>query len=119
MSAIEQEVASQPRCGARRLGSRPATSCPPRHAPGRVGGGTSLYVAARTRLSGAAGLGETDAFPGVRVPDRPRVRRRACDLASGTTTEVLDVVAVVGERVPTVAITASPRARSPWRPGAR
>jgi fructoselysine-6-P-deglycase FrlB-like protein len=120
MSAIEQEVASQPAVWreAARLGIGDAL---PRHGErvGVIGCGTSLYVAAAyAALRETAGLGETDAFPASEFPAGRAYDAVLAISRSGTTTEVLDTVAVIGERAPTVVITAvaeSPLARAAGR----
>jgi fructoselysine-6-P-deglycase FrlB-like protein len=120
MSAIEQEVASQPEVW-REAARLDAGDALPRHGErvGVVGCGTSLYVAAAyAALREAAGLGETDAFPASEFPAGRAYDAVLAISRSGTTTEVLDVVAVIGERIPTVAITAvadSPLARTAGR----
>jgi CRISPR-associated protein Cas5a/b/c len=120
MSAIEQEVASQPAVW-REAARLEAGAALPRDGQrvGVVGCGTSLYVAAAyAALREAAGLGETDAFPASEFPAGRAYDAVLAISRSGTTTEVLDVVAVIGERVPTVAITAvaeSPLARTAGR----
>jgi fructoselysine-6-P-deglycase FrlB-like protein len=66
----------------------------------------------------AAGLGETDAFPASELPTGRAYDRVLAISRSGTTTEVLDAVAVIGERIPTAAITAvagSPLAQAAGR----
>ncbi len=120
MSAIEQEVASQPAVW-RQAARLETGSLLPRHGArvAAVGCGTSLYVAAAyAALREAAGLGETDAFPASEFPTGRAYDELLAVSRSGTTTEVLDAVAVIGERVPTVAITAvadSPLARAAGR----
>jgi fructoselysine-6-P-deglycase FrlB-like protein len=120
MSAIEQEVASQPEVW-REAARLDAGDALPRHGErvGVVGCGTSLYVAAAyAALREAAGLGETDAFPASEFPAGRAYDAVLAISRSGTTTEVLDVVAVIGERIPTVVITAvadSPLARTAGR----
>jgi fructoselysine-6-P-deglycase FrlB-like protein len=108
MSAIEQEVASQPAVW-REAARLEVGDVLPRHGTrlGVVGCGTSFHVAAAyAALREAAGLGETDAFPASELRTGRAYDGVLAISRSGTTTEVLDVVAVVGERVPTVAITA-------------
>jgi fructoselysine-6-P-deglycase FrlB-like protein len=108
MSAIEQEVASQPAVW-REAARLDAGDVLPRHGErvGVVGCGTSLYIAAAYAAAReAAGLGETDAFPASEFPTGRAYDRVLAISRSGTTTEVLDAVAVIGERVPTAAITA-------------
>ncbi len=110
MSAIEQEVSSQPVVWreARRLA---ATDVLPRHGArvGVVGCGTSLFVAAAYAAAReAGGLGETDAFAASEFPTGRAYDTLLAVSRSGTTTEVLDAVAVIGETIPTVALTAVP-----------
>src|SRR5947208_1887285 len=108
MGAIEQEVAGQPAVW-REAARLEAGGALPRHGErvGVVGCGTSFYVAdAYAALREAAGLGETDAFAASEFPAGRAYGGLLAISRSGTTTEVLDAVAVVGERVPTVAITA-------------
>ena len=110
MSAIEQEVASQPAVW-REAARLDAGDALPRHGErvGVVGCGTSFYIAAAYAAAReAAGLGETDAFPASEFPTGRAYDRVLAISRSGTTTEVLDAVAVIGERVPTAAITAVP-----------
>ena len=110
MSAIEQEVASQPAVWreARRVA---AGDVLPRHGArvGVVGCGTSLFVAAAYAAAReAGGLGETDAFAASELPTGRAYDMLLAVSRSGTTTEVLDAVAVIGETIPTVALTAVP-----------
>ena len=110
MSAIEQEVASQPAVW-REAARLDAGDVLPRHGErvGVVGCGTSFYIAAAYAAAReAAGLGETDAFPASEFPTGRAYDRVLAISRSGTTTEVLDAVAVIGERIPTAAITAVP-----------
>src|SRR4249920_3468815 len=70
MSAIEQEVASQPAVW-REAARLDAGDVLPRHGErvGVVGCGTSFYIAAAYAAAReAAGLGETDAFPASEFP---------------------------------------------------
>jgi fructoselysine-6-P-deglycase FrlB-like protein len=110
MSAIEQEVASQPAVWREAAGLGAVGGLPPRGARvGAVGCGTSLFVAAAYAAAReAAGLGETDAFPASEFPARRAYDSLLAISRSGTTTEVLDAVAVIGEATPTVALTAVP-----------
>ncbi len=85
MSAIEQELTSQPALW-RRAAQLPGIDALPRHG-GRIavlGCGTSLYIAqAYARSREAAGHGETDAFPASEFPSGRRYDARARDLALG------------------------------------
>jgi fructoselysine-6-P-deglycase FrlB-like protein len=120
MSAIEQEVASQPDVWRLAGGLDTDGLLPQRGARVvAVGCGTSLYVAqayAAARESG--GHGETDAFPASELPPARRYDAALAISRSGTTTEVLEAVAAFGERSLTIALTAvadSPLARSAGR----
>ena len=122
MSAIEQEVASQPAVWreAARLETGAAL---PRHGA-RVAVDRLRHVALRrarrTRRSReAAGLRRDGRVPGVGVPGRPRLRR-ACSRSRGRARRprCSTPSRVIGERAPTVAITAvadSPLARAAGR----
>src|SRR4051812_45967638 len=108
MSAIAQEVASQPSVWleAARLAADPAL--PGSGARVAVAGcGTSLYMAqAWAAAREAAGHGETDAFPASELPTGRRYDRLVVISRSGTTTEVLDLLG--REPTPSVALTAVP-----------
>ena len=120
MSAIEQEVASQPAVW-REARRSAAADVQPRHGArvGVVGCGTSFFVAtAYAAAREAGGLGETDAFAASEFPTGRAYDALLAVSRSGTTTEVLDAVAVIGETIPTVALTAvpeSPLARAAGR----
>ncbi|MFZ0384389.1 MAG: sugar isomerase [Solirubrobacteraceae bacterium] len=75
---------------------------------GLIGCGTSLYVAqAVAAFRERQGAGETDAYPASEVVrDRPWAQVVALS-RSGTTTEVIDAVRDLRDRVPTLAITGS------------
>jgi fructoselysine-6-P-deglycase FrlB-like protein len=108
MSAIEQEVASQP--GVWLEAARLSTDglLPPRGARvAAIGCGTSLYISqAYAAAREAAGHGETDAFPASELPAGRAYDAVLAISRSGTTTEVLDAIAAVGGRTRTVAVTA-------------
>lgn len=112
----EAEIASQPACWRRAASSMTgATTAALPQAGERVavvGCGTSWFVAqsyAAARES--AGLGETDAFAASEMPETRSYDRVLALTRSGTTTEVLDLLARTRSRggPPTVAITADPR----------
>ena len=110
MSAIEQEVASQPAVW-REARRSAAADVLPRHGArvGVVGCGTSFFVATAYAVAReAGGLGETDAFAASEFPTGRAYDALLAVSRSGTTTEVLDAVAVIGETIPTVALTAVP-----------
>src|ERR1700759_1426403 len=111
----EQEIASQPACWRRAAALAPelAGLLP---APGErvavAGCGTSWfmaqsYAAAREQ----AGHGETDAFAASEMPAGRRYDRVLVLSRSGTTTEIVQLLARLRGTVPTVAITAA--AQSP------
>src|SRR5215831_6341097 len=107
MSAIEQEVASQPvvwRQAAALASQAPLPARGSRLAV--VGCGTSLYVAqAYAAAREAAGHGETDAFAASEYPTGRRYDALLAVSRSGTTTEVRDLLRAVAGRTPTIAIT--------------
>ncbi|MGP3967513.1 SIS domain-containing protein [Streptomyces sp. 6N223] len=110
MSHVENELSSQPECWARaaELAARHENALP---APGErvavVGCGTSSFMAqAVAALREGAGLGESDAFAASEFPAGRRYDRVIALTRSGTTTEVLDLLASVRAR--TTAITADP-----------
>ncbi|ROO86985.1 hypothetical protein EDD29_4573 [Actinocorallia herbida] len=104
---VEAEIRSQPECW-RRVGEVGAGGLPePGERVAVVGCGTSWFVGqAYAALREAAGQGETDAFAGSEFPVGRRYDRVVALTRSGTTTEVLDVLARV--EAPTVAVTADP-----------
>ncbi|MFE2559944.1 SIS domain-containing protein [Streptomyces sp. NPDC059352] len=74
-----------------------------------VGCGTSWFMAlAYAQLRESGGHGETDAFPASEFPDGRAYDRILAITRSGTTTEVLDLLAKAEGTVPTTAITADP-----------
>ncbi|MDL4815508.1 SIS domain-containing protein [Actinomadura opuntiae] len=106
----EAEIASQPDRW-RRAAATAADLAPVLPRRGErvavIGCGTSWFVAqAYAALREAAGHGETDAFAASEFPAGRRYDRLLALSRSGTTTEVLDVLARVRGTVPTVAITA-------------
>jgi fructoselysine-6-P-deglycase FrlB-like protein len=116
MSAIAQEVASQPEVWLRAAGAAAAAPLPPHGARVAViGCGTSLYMAQAYAASReTAGRGETDAFPASEFPAGRRYDALVAVSRSGTTTEVLDLLRRTDGAAPTVAVTAvadSPVAR--------
>ena len=107
---IEPEVASQPECWLRAAALAPevAGSLPARGERVAVAGcGTSWFIAqSYAAAREAAGHGETDAFAASEFPPGRRYDRILALSRSGTTTEILDLLARAGRAVPTVAITA-------------
>ncbi|MFJ3234966.1 SIS domain-containing protein [Streptomyces sp. NPDC086787] len=113
MTHVEDELNSQPECWAR------AADAAHRHGgalpePGErvavIGCGTSYFMAqAAAALREGAGLGETDAFAASEFPPTRRYDRVIALTRSGTTTEVLDLLAELRGQTRTIAITADPR----------
>ncbi|HKN81095.1 MAG TPA: sugar isomerase [Actinomycetota bacterium] len=109
MSAIAQEVESQPACWSRAAELAGALR-DELGAPGRrvavAGCGTSLYVArAFAALREASGKGETDAFPASEFPSYRSYDRVVAISRSGTTTEVVQLLERLGH-VPRTVVTA-------------
>ncbi|AWZ04959.1 MULTISPECIES: SIS domain-containing protein [unclassified Streptomyces] len=113
MSHVAYELGTQPACW-----ERAAALAPERRAvlprPGErtaiVGCGTSYYMAqAAAVLREEAGAGETDAFPASEFPRHRRYDRVIALTRSGTTTEVLDLLAGLRDAgVPTTAVIGDP-----------
>lgn len=125
MSTIDQEIGDQPRCwlmAAQQSSARaaapgngdplPADGDPlPAHGArvAVIGCGTSLYMAqAYASLRERGGCGETDAFPASEAPDGRRYDAAVYISRSGTTTEVIDLMARFPASTSTVVITAAP-----------
>ncbi|MFF1549105.1 SIS domain-containing protein [Streptomyces sp. NPDC058291] len=112
MTHVEDELADQPACWARAADEAAGhTEALPR--PGErvalVGCGTSCFMAqAAAALREGAGHGETDAFAASEFPHRRRYDRVVALTRSGTTTEVLDLLARLRGHTRTTAITADP-----------
>lgn len=109
MSAIAQEIASQPSCWRQAIDL--AAGVLPLPADGErvavVGCGTSLFIArAYAGLRESGGGGDTDAFPASEFPTGRRYDRLVSISRSGTTTEVLRLLTSLDAAIPTVAITA-------------
>ena len=108
MSAIEQEVASQPEVW--RQASALAADAPlPPHGSrlAVVGCGTSLFIAqSYAAAREAAGHGETDAFAASEYPAGRRYDGVLALSRSGTTTEVCDLLRALPADTPTIAVTA-------------
>jgi CRISPR-associated protein Cas5a/b/c len=106
----ESEIASQPGCWRRAAAMLPQVAglLP---APGErvavVCCGTSLFIAqSYAAAREAAGQGETDAFAASEMPGGRRYDRLIALSRSGTTTEILRLLADLGSAQPTLAITA-------------
>jgi fructoselysine-6-P-deglycase FrlB-like protein len=113
-SALGDEIASQPACWRRALGElgRWRETLPrPGERVAAVGCGTSWFVAqAYAVLREQAGLGFTDAFAASEMPSGRGYDRLLAITRSGTTSEVLDLLADLRGQAPAVAITADPAA---------
>ncbi|MBD2819086.1 SIS domain-containing protein [Streptomyces parvulus] len=113
MTYVEDELTSQPECWTR-AAAEAARHTPVLPAAGErvaiVGCGTSYFMAqSAAALREEAGQGETDAFAASEFP-RGRAYDRVVALTrSGTTTEVLELLAGLKGRTRTVALTADPR----------
>jgi len=110
MSHLTEEIASQPDCW-RRAGDVAAGAASVLPRPGErvavIGCGTSWFMAsAYAALRESRGLGETDSFAASETPRDRRYDRVVVITRSGTTSEVLDELAHLRGRTPTVAITA-------------
>ncbi|MFI5943281.1 SIS domain-containing protein [Streptomyces uncialis] len=112
MSHVENELNSQPECWTRAaaLAADHRAALP---APGErvavVGCGTSLFMAqSAAALREDAGQGETDAFAASEFPGHRAYDRVVALTRSGTTTEVLELLASLRGRVRTTAVTADP-----------
>jgi len=111
MSFMTDEIARQP--GAWRAAAAAGASVVALPRPGErvavVGCGTSWFIAeAYARLREQRGLGETDAFAASEFPLQRGYDRLVVISRSGTTTEILDLLARQRGRCPTVALTTSP-----------
>jgi fructoselysine-6-P-deglycase FrlB-like protein len=108
---VAEEIASQPACWERAAefaGTAAVRSALP--APGErvavVGCGTSQYMAqAFARLREDSGGGETDWFPASEFPFARRYDRVVAITRSGTTTEVVDLLARRADAVSSTVIT--------------
>ncbi len=110
VGSIEAEIASQPACWRRaaELAPQVASLLP---APGErvavAGCGTSWFIAQAYAVAReASGQGETDAFAASEMPASRRYDRVLILSRSGTTTEILRLLAQLRGSVPTVLITA-------------
>ncbi|MEU2562363.1 sugar isomerase [Streptomyces longispororuber] len=112
MSHAGNELNSQPACWTRAatLAAHHGAALPePGERVAVVGCGTSFFMAqAVSALREGAGLGETDAFAASEFPSARRYDRVVALTRSGTTTEVLDLLAGLRGRTRTTAVTADP-----------
>lgn len=112
MSRTAAEIATQPACWRRAAVAAAAFEGLPQ--PGErvavTGCGTSWFMAiAYAALREAAGQGETDAFASSEFPTGRSYDRVVAITRSGTTTEVLALLAGLKGSVPTLALTADPK----------
>src|SRR3954468_14142809 len=106
MTHVKAEIVSQPDCWTRaaKLADSPALPATGERVA-VIGCGTSWFMAkAYAALREQAGHGETDAFQASEFPLRRRYDRIVAITRSGTTTEVVDLLAAV--KGPTTVITA-------------
>jgi fructoselysine-6-P-deglycase FrlB-like protein len=111
MAYVDAEIASQPECWRRAAELSAEANGLPRRGErvAVVGCGTSWFMAmAYAGLRERAGHGETDAFQASEFPTARRYDRIVAITRSGTTTEVLDLLAAVD--APTTAIVGDPAA---------
>ncbi|MER5599162.1 sugar isomerase [Streptomyces sp. NPDC002265] len=112
MSHVEEELNSQPECWTRaavQAAEHRAVLPAPGERVAVVGCGTSYFMAqAAAGLREAAGQGETDAFAASEFPHGRAYGRVVALTRSGTTTEVLELLARLRGRTRTVALTADP-----------
>ena len=112
-SHVAQEIQSQPECWERAAAMGPGHPALP--AAGErvaaVGCGTSWFMAqSYAVLRESAGLGETDAFAASELPATRPYDRVLAITRSGTTTEVLDLLARLAGHVRTTVVTGDPTA---------
>ena len=112
LAELEAEIASQPAVW-RQAAALAGAMAPALPAPGErvavTGCGTSYYIAqAYAARREAAGAGETDAFSASAFPVGRRYDRVVAISRSGTTTEVLRLLAALRGRVRTACLTGSP-----------
>src|SRR4051812_26788157 len=110
MTHVKAEIASQPECWS--LAAKLADS-PGLPATGErvavVGCGTSWFMAkAYAVLREQSGQGETDAFQASEFPAGRRYDRVVAITRSGTTTEIVELLAALNGRTPTTVLTADP-----------
>ncbi|POX59469.1 sugar isomerase [Streptomyces sp. Ru62] len=112
MTHAENELNSQPECwirAAEQAGRHRGALPEPGERVAVVGCGTSYFMAqAVAALREGAGQGETDAFPASEFPHGRRYDRVLALTRSGTTTEVLELLAESAGRTRTTAVTADP-----------
>ncbi|WP_433115963.1 SIS domain-containing protein [Micromonospora sp. CA-246542] len=114
MAYVDAEIASQPDCWreAASLSNAVRADLPrPGERVAVVGCGTSWFMAmAYAARREQAGQGETDAFQASEFPAGRRYDRLIAITRSGTTTEVLELLAALRGRTPTTVIVGDPAA---------
>ncbi|WP_329406930.1 SIS domain-containing protein [Streptomyces sp. NBC_00704] len=112
MTHVEDELTDQPACWSRAAAQADACAKElpePGERVAIVGCGTSCFMArSAAALRESAGHGETDAFAASEFPYGRRYDRVVVLTRSGTTTEILDLLARLRGRTRTTAITADP-----------
>lgn len=112
MGHVDAEISSQPECWrqAAALAAGAAAALPrPGERVAVIGCGTSWFMAmAYAALRERAGQGETDAFQASEFPVDRRYDRVVAITRSGTTTEVLDVLAALRGRRPSTVVVGDP-----------
>ncbi|MET3984593.1 SIS domain-containing protein [Streptomyces sp. NPDC098789] len=113
MSHVAYELTTQPDCWERAAEMAPAQRAvlpQPGERTAIVGCGTSYYMAqAAAALREESGAGETDAFPASEFPRHRRYDRVVALTRSGTTTEVLDLLAQLRDAgIATTAVIGDP-----------
>jgi fructoselysine-6-P-deglycase FrlB-like protein len=108
MTHVQTEIASQPECWAKAAELAQSPGLPrPGERVAVAGCGTSWFMAkAYAALRERAGQGETDAFQASEFPLGRRYDRVVVITRSGTTTEIVDLLAAL--TVPATVITADP-----------
>ncbi|MGW4466898.1 SIS domain-containing protein [Micromonospora sp. NPDC004704] len=112
MAYVDAEINSQPDCWLQAAAlAGPSADALPRRGErvAVVGCGTSWFIAmAYAALRERAGQGETDAFQASEFPAGRHYDRIIAITRSGTTTEVLDLLAAVHGRTPATVIVGDP-----------
>lgn len=112
MAYVDTEIASQPECWTRAvaLAAEVGERLPrPGERVAMVGCGTSWFMAmAYAHLRERAGHGETDAFAASEFPADRRYDRVVAITRSGTTTEVLDLLAALPAGMGATVLTGDP-----------
>ncbi|WP_067509042.1 SIS domain-containing protein [Actinoplanes sp. TFC3] len=112
MSHVRVEIASQPDCWRQAAKLAGSAGLPvPGERVAVAGCGTSWFMAqSYAGLREREGHGETDAFQASEFPYGRKYDRVIAITRSGTTTEVVDLLAALRGKIPTTVITADPEA---------